>query len=119
MPDWLVVGFSLTFAARSHEPGRTPEQTCLRDEGCGDLSQRDLLEAWSRHCLVGLHDWEQDGVARLHREWSGLLHGIGQPVSQSGRTGLFLGIDEDLGMLVRSDRITHLVPLTALLETQS
>ncbi|MGY9049138.1 MAG: DUF4444 domain-containing protein [Rhodobacterales bacterium] len=116
IPDWLVVGVTLQFEATTQDTGDTPDETALYSEGCGDLRPQDLLESWARHTLTGLHRWEEDGMPPLHRDWAGLLHGIGQPITQSGQTGTFLGVDENLGMLLKSGDTTHLIPLTTLLE---
>ncbi len=118
IPDWLVVGFSLRFEPTSEDQGTAPDETALYGEGCGDLSPHDLLESWARHTLTWIHRWEEEGLPPLHREWSGLLHGLGAPVIQGAQKGIFLGIDENLGMLLKSDDTTHLIPLTTLLETR-
>ena len=101
----------------STDGGETPDETALYAEGCGDLMPLDVLESWSRHLLTHLHIWEQDGIAPLHREYSGLVYGMGDAVEQSGHSGTFLGLDEQLGMLVKTGEGTRLVPLTDLLET--
>jgi hypothetical protein len=41
---------------------------------------------------------------------------MGETITREGRSGTFLGVDEDFGMLLRDTETTHLVPLTALLE---
>lgn len=116
-PDWMVIGLTLRFAVGDENGGETPDDTTLYAEGCGEMLPLDLLESWSRHLLTQLHSWEQDGIAPLHREYSGLVHGMGDPVDQSGQSGTFLGLDETLGMLVKTGSGTCLVPLTDLLET--
>lgn len=116
-PDWMVIGLTLRFVSDSTDGGETPDETALYAEGCGDLMPLDVLESWSRHLLTHLHIWEQDGIAPLHREYSGLVYGMGDAVEQSGHSGTFLGLDEQLGMLVKTGEGTRLVPLTDLLET--
>lgn len=117
VPDWLVVGVDMPFAADIDSSGETPDRTALMLEGCGDVAPMDLLESWARHMLNWLHRWETDGVAPLHRDWTGLAHGLGQEVRVGARTGVFLGVDEALGMLLKEPSGTALIPLTALLET--
>nr|WP_245758700.1 biotin/lipoate--protein ligase family protein [Tropicimonas isoalkanivorans] len=119
VPDWLVVGFTLTLLPETDSPGDTPERTALYAEGCGDVAAPMLLEAWSRHTLNWIARWEDDGPAPLHAEWSGLAHGIGETVDVGAVRGTFLGIDEDFGMLLRDADTTHLIPLTRLLEPTS
>lgn len=118
-PDWLVVGFELPMMQVAARPGDTPDQTTLYDEGCAEVDPTALLESWARHTLVWITRWEQDGPAPLHAEWRGLAHGIGEPVTQGGFSGTWLGVDERFGMLIRDADQTHLIPLTSLLETAS
>ncbi|SEL77552.1 Biotin-(acetyl-CoA carboxylase) ligase [Roseivivax marinus] len=116
-PDWLVL--SLTVRATSPEGvdgGKTPDITALDAEGCGDVAPLDLVEAWARHALNWIHRWEEDGAAELHREWTNLAHGIGDPVNIGGVEGTALGLDEDMNLLVKTPEGTRAVPLVAQLE---
>ncbi|MFZ5961964.1 DUF4444 domain-containing protein [Thalassococcus sp. BH17M4-6] len=119
VPDWLVVGFDLRFLPGPDAPGSTPDTTALYAEGCGDLAPADLLEAWARHTLAWLHRWEEEGMAPLHREWSGIVIGIGQPITVAGARGTFLGLDEHLGLLLKTQGTTRAIPLHALLEDRT
>lgn len=118
-PGWLVTGFKLVFARPNVAGGDTPDETDLMSEGCGDLTPTDLLESWSRHLLNWISRWEDEGMGPLHTEWSGLAHGMGQDGTFLGRTGHFLGLDEKLGLLLRTDGQTMLLPVTDLLEIRS
>ena len=121
VPDWLVVGLELDLLPPAEtEPGARPYETCLAMEGCGDVAPLALIEAWSRHLLVWLHEIETDGPRALHTMWRGLAHGLGEEIelaAAGGARGTFVGIDEDFGLLLRQGDSTRLVPLTALLET--
>lgn len=119
VPDWLVVGWTLPLVPPSEETGHTPDQTALYAEGCAEVTPPALVESWARHSLHWIHRWEDEGTRTLHSEWRGLAHGIGEPVTQGGRSGTFLGVDEEFGMLLRDDDGTHLVPLTTLLKDMS
>jgi BirA family transcriptional regulator, biotin operon repressor / biotin---[acetyl-CoA-carboxylase] ligase len=123
VPDWLVVGVDLTLTqAADLEPGDTPDRTALDQEGCGDVVALELLEAWSRHTLVWLNDLDEPGGrARLHREWSGLAWKLGevinQPVGLSRADGVFMGVDENFGMILKSaNGETRLIALSSILE---
>ncbi|PTX54596.1 biotin-(acetyl-CoA carboxylase) ligase [Litoreibacter ponti] len=116
-PDWLVVGLELTLWPDSDETGHTPDKTALYAEGCADVDAVALLESWTRHTLVWINRWADEGVEPLHKEWRGLAHGIGEDTARDGLTGTFLGVDERFGMLLRDDATTHLIPLTTLLES--
>jgi BirA family biotin operon repressor/biotin-[acetyl-CoA-carboxylase] ligase len=119
VPDWLVIGFDLVLWPPEADTGRRPDDTALYAEGCGDVAPGDIVEAWARHMLVWLNTWEEAGNPALHAEWKGLVHGLGEPVEAGGAIGTFLGLDEDFGMILKTDTGTRLVALTALLEETS
>jgi len=120
-PDWLVVGFNLPIMLPDGaEPGADPEKTVLHEEGCVDVDPFRLLESWSRHALVWINTWLDDGMTRLHAEWRSRAHGLGEAVDFSlggeNHKGTFVGIDERGGMLLRDGSETRLIPLSAMLE---
>lgn len=117
VPEWLIVAFTLARDTDSDRPGDTPEQTTLAAEGCGAIDPALLVEAWARHTLAWIARWEDEGNRPLHAEWRGLAQGIGETVTVQGRTGTFLGVDDNFGMLLRDDAgATALIPLTTILE---
>ncbi|MEM8576183.1 MAG: DUF4444 domain-containing protein, partial [Pseudomonadota bacterium] len=114
---WLVVGVRIPLIPDRDDMGEVPDRTVLYAEGCADVQPPHLVEAFARHTLNWITRWESDGAAALHAEWRGLAHGVGEVVEQSDMSGTFLGVDEDFGMLLRTDdNETHLMPLTTLLE---
>ncbi len=115
VPDWLVIGIEVPLWPED-DPGRAPERTALYAEGCAEVAAPRLLEAWARHVLNWTTRWESDGSRALHAEWRGLAHGLGEEITQGGRSGIFLGVDENFGMLLREKDMTRLIPLTTLLE---
>ena len=123
IPDWLVIGWTITLLPETEETGTNPAETALFVEGCADVSPDTLVEAWARHTLAWINRWEDEGTRPLHTEWTGLAHGIGQEVSvaqgNGNVTGTFTGIDEHFGMLLRDADGTRLLPLTSLLETHT
>lgn len=116
VPNWLVVGLELRLWPESDDTGRTPDQTALYAEGCADIDAATLLEAWVRHTLVGINEWTSSGAAALHKQWVGLAHGIDAPMILDDKTGTFVGVDERLGLLLRQETNTLLIPLTYLLK---
>lgn len=116
VPDWLVIGFDLPLWPEQEDGGQNPGETALYAEGCAGVSAPDLLESWARHTLHWIARWEEAGNAPLHREWRGLLHGVGEAVTRQGIEGSFLGLDENFNMLLRDGETTHLVPLSSVLE---
>jgi BirA family transcriptional regulator, biotin operon repressor / biotin---[acetyl-CoA-carboxylase] ligase len=115
VPDWLVVGLSLDLWPATEDTGLTPDRTALYAEGCAEVDAQLLLEAWVRHTLVEINAWEEGGTARLHRDWLGLARDLGKAVEIDGRAGTFQGLDENFGMLLKTDTATDLIPLTHLM----
>ena len=120
VPEWLVVGLELAITSNADDPGRRPDITALAEEGCGHLSRIRLLESWSRHTLVWINTWLDEGMAKLHADWRARAYRMGEDVTftlgGTVHTGLFVGIDEHGGMLLRDGAETRLIPLTAMLE---
>jgi BirA family biotin operon repressor/biotin-[acetyl-CoA-carboxylase] ligase len=75
-----------------------------------------LIKSWSRHSLVWINSWEQDGAAPLHREWRGMVYNMGEDITFAEARGKFVGVDEDFGLLLRTDETTTLHPLSDLLK---
>jgi BirA family transcriptional regulator, biotin operon repressor / biotin---[acetyl-CoA-carboxylase] ligase len=95
MPDWLVVGFELRLAfPEGHEPGSDPGSTCLREEGFADPDPAALTEAWARHLMAGLDEWQARGVRRVAERYLARL------VDEADTPGLRRGIDPGTGDLV-------------------
>lgn len=116
IPRWLVIGLDLPLWPKTDNLGDTPDQTALFAEGCADVNVLNLLESWVRHTLVGIHKWTDEGQSRLHQEWRAIAHGIGEDFDIDGKSGTYLGIDAQFGLLLRNQSATLLIPLTYLLE---
>ncbi|MFK7870577.1 MAG: DUF4444 domain-containing protein [Roseobacter sp.] len=114
-PDWLVIGLTLALWDAAEDTGLNPDVTTLYSEGCSEVEPAVLLEAWSRHLLVWLNRWMEDGTAPVYAEWTGLAHGLDAPVTVGTASGTFLGVDENFGMLLQSDGATTIIPLTDIL----
>jgi len=117
LPDWLVVGFEIPLLSTTRNPGDDIEATALYEEGCAGVEPVTLIESWARHTLNWIARWEAEGSRSLHAEWRGIAQGIGESVQFGERSGTFLGIDENFGMLLREGDETHLFPLTTLLQS--
>ena len=111
-PDWLVIDLTLSLWPDSDETGLQPDQTALYAEGCAEIDAISLLEAWARHTLVGINTWTDSGTAQIHREWQGLAHGLEGEVTAASLTGTYIGLDDRLGLLLKIDDTTTLIPLT-------
>jgi biotin-(acetyl-CoA carboxylase) ligase len=117
-PDWLVIGVEVPYLPPPSdiEPGQRPSQTSLIEEGCIEVTPLLLLQSWSRHTLVWINTWLDDGFKPIHAAWRDRAWGIGDELPEGGR---FLGIDEHGGMLFKTARTTEVRPLTAMLENLS
>jgi len=114
-PEWLVVGLDVPYLpGAGAEGGEDPTRTCLLLEGCADVTPLRLLESWSRHTLVWIHRWLDDGLAPLHAAWRERAWALGEPLEDG--SGVFMGLDERGGMLVKTPKTTVVRPLTEILE---
>ena len=115
-PDWLVVGVEVRVLPRDGaEPGEQADQTCLYEEGCGEITSAMLVETWARHMMNWLHIFLTDGFAPLHEEWRAKAHGLGAAVDYP-EPGSFVGLDEWGGMILKSGDATRILPLTDYME---
>ncbi len=110
-PDWLVVGIDVALMPEG-EGGEDPSRTCLYAEGCGEIPPVALLESWSRHTLVWINTWLDDGLAPLHAAWRERGWRLGEKLPDGG---LFVGLDEWGGQLVKTGETASVRPLTKLL----
>ena len=113
-PDWLVIGIEVPFLPTG-EGGEDPTRTCLFNEGCAEITPQQLLESWSRHMLVWINRWLDEGLAPLHAAWRERAWEMGEPLPDG--SGTFMGLDELGGMLVKSNDKTTVRPLTDLLDS--
>lgn len=116
-PDWLVVGLSLPIYPLTieFEPGETPDTTSLIEEGCGEVAPTRLLENWTRHTLVWINSYLDDGLAPVHADWLSRAFAIDEEVHVDGKVGTFVGLDDKGGMLMKIDDKIELIPLSKML----
>ena len=114
-PDWLVVGFALSLAARTNaEPGLAPQETSLAEEGCV-LPPDELVAAFARHALSWIYRFTSEGFGPVGAAYTTKLEGVGETVA-APRPGVFLGLDERGGMVLREAEARTILPLTDILE---
>jgi len=105
VPDWLVVGVELAFAAPADaEPGRTPDRTTLFEEGYDDTTPAELTASWARHLMATLADWQAGGFRLVAERYLARL-------DPTLARGAVRGIDPATGDLLiqrdgRRERIT-------------
>lgn len=114
-PDFLVLGLDVPLASRRADPGRAPHTTTLADEGCNALTAPELLESLSRHALVWINRFVEEGLAPVQRAWCAKCDDIGAAIADPCE-GLFAGLDERGAMVMRRDSDTILIPLTRMLD---
>jgi biotin-(acetyl-CoA carboxylase) ligase len=112
-PDWLVIDLTLALWPKSEDMGLTPDETALYAEGCADVDAVSLVETWVRHTLVGINSWSDGGLPALHREWTSIAHGLEGEMTVAGKSGAYVGLDEELGLLLKVGTKTVLIPQTA------
>ena len=80
-PDWLVAGLTLDVMGTPEgpEPGLRPGDTSLWEEGISDIGPDQILEAFARHFLSVLNDWEGAGLESLVPRWLGRAKGSDEP----------------------------------------
>jgi BirA family biotin operon repressor/biotin-[acetyl-CoA-carboxylase] ligase len=126
IPDWMVLGIRLALRggwAEGEEPGRRPDRTTLADEGCGEVTTVDLLEAFGRHFLAWINRWQEDGPATVQKAWLARATGLGRPVEVrvGGKTlgGTFSGLTEHGGMRLARDGVSQTIALNEAMRTPS
>ncbi|HSG03082.1 MAG TPA: biotin/lipoate--protein ligase family protein [Marinobacterium sp.] len=116
-PSWLVIGIEVAFIPETDDPGSNPLQTCLFEEGCGDVDPMALLESWSKHTLLWLTYFIDSGFERVHNEWRPRCDSLGKEI-ESPIAGLFVGLDEKGRMLLRQGVMTETLSLINYAEQQ-
>lgn len=110
IPDWLVVGVEIQLAHTSSggEPGEAYERTTLAEEGAGDLTRSDFLEAIGAYTLTWINVWQDRGQAAFAESWVGRVEGheAAAPLRLVGGTGervvaRVLGLDDEARLLVK------------------
>jgi BirA family biotin operon repressor/biotin-[acetyl-CoA-carboxylase] ligase len=76
VPDWLVL--ALTVAVQGRPPAMPDaegiEPTTVENEGCGEVTARDIIAAFGRYLLSWINRWQQEGLAPVRRLWLQRLH---------------------------------------------
>jgi len=116
VPNWLIVGLSLSLTSTVDDPGQHPDVTALAEEGCGHLGRVQLLESWSRHMLVWINRWEDDGCRPVFDAWLGRAVGRGSDITLPQGSGVFLGLEEDGGLVLGTGEDSAVIPLLTALE---
>ena len=115
-PNWLVIGIEIPFLpGDDKETGYNPESTTLYAEGCSSIRPIQLLESWSKHTLVWMNRFLDDGFQPVHDAWRSKCNQIGQ-VLEGYRSGIFVGLDDTGNLLCKKNGITEVYALHDLME---
>lgn len=107
VPNWLVVSVDLRMQpeADADEPGKSPDQTTLSDEGCEELTYLDVMASFSKHFLAWVNIWEGEGFRPVHKNWIERVEDRTMPRRLAGAEAVVTvrGMDEDGNLLVASN----------------
>ncbi|MBU1211488.1 MAG: biotin/lipoate--protein ligase family protein [Alphaproteobacteria bacterium] len=111
VPDWLVLGISISLqsAPDDPEPGRQGGRTTVFEEGGGDLDRSQILQSFAAHMLTWINEWQDDGFAAVHEQFIGRVEGQETPaVFPAGADGgpvrgKVLGLSDAMQLLVKCD----------------
>jgi len=108
VPDWLVAGIKIDLKGKENNlnPGEDMGHTNLLEEGVGELTQKELLEAFSRHFLVWIHTWNDEGFKPVHENWNGRAEELKEDfkIERQGRSyqGKYLNLDDEGNLLLKT-----------------
>lgn len=95
VPDWMVVGFELRLGwPEAVVTGEHPGETSLQEEGFEELTPAGLTEAWARHLMANLDEWNARGPRRVTEKYLARLEEF------AGQKGVKRGIDPNTAALV-------------------
>ncbi len=102
IPDWMVVSIQirLNFKDDVQDAEYQMENTCLSEEGGSFISCTRLIESTSRHFLVWLHQWEDEGFKPIHDSWMKRRDDETMLKTVSGGKVEFIGLDETGAALI-------------------
>ncbi len=112
-PPWLVFGAMIrTVSMSGVDPGLHPLSTALEEEGFTDVLAGQLVESFTRHLMVALDAWQEQGFAAVAKNYLRRL---------PAESGLRRDIDEAGDLLLRRAGKTEVErkALTPLLATPS
>ncbi len=102
---WLVVGVGVNVA--SHPEDTEYPATSLRAEGCANLTEVDMLEAYCRYFLTWFNRWQDDGFGPVRQIWLQRVTGVGKAIRvRLGREtihGTFVDLDETGALVLQQD----------------
>jgi Biotin/lipoate A/B protein ligase family len=112
-PAWLVFGGMIrTVAMGEEEPGLRPLSSTLDEEGFDEFGSGRVVESFSRHLMVAIDGWQENGFAEVARNYLARL---------APESGVQRSIDDNGDLLVKhlGKGMTECRALLPLLATPS
>ena len=102
MPKWVVLGVGINVA---HFPEDVEfPATSLSEEGCRDVDEVDLLEAFAQHFLTWVNRWLDDGFEPVRKHWLQRAKGLGEAIEvrldNETLSGTFADLDDDGALIL-------------------
>ena len=112
IPSWLVSGVQMRLKVETKFLDERLEGTSLEDEGGSYLSRIRLIEAISRHFLVWLNTWQEEGFKPIHQKWMERVEKkISLPNLPDGSQQEWVGLDENGLAIFKKDEKHNLFSL--------
>jgi biotin-(acetyl-CoA carboxylase) ligase len=103
-PPWLVLGGMIrTVTMSDAEPGLRPLASALQEEGFGDVGSGALVESFSRHLMVAVDAWQENGFAVVAKNYLTRLDPLpsAPAIGAEKAAGVRRAIDDNGDLLVR------------------
>ena len=88
VPDWLVFGVMIrTVALGEEEPGLRPLGAALEEEGFDDVGAGRLVESFTRHLMVAVDAWQEQGFGAIAKNYLARLapqSGVRREIADNG-----------------------------------
>lgn len=102
IPDWFMLNFSLNTVHNSKD---SVSNTCLKEEGVGDVPHDTILDALISHFIKRYNMWNNRGFHSMKMEWLGYAFALGKHLNLNFKgvsyEGVFEAVDDEGAMLLR------------------
>lgn len=98
VPDWMLARISIDIMGNPQDPfpGKQTQRTSLYEEGAGEASAPQVLEAFCRHFMSWLDRWQRGGMESLSQHWLDRAAGREEDAAFPKGTELVRGIVDTL-----------------------
>lgn len=107
--EWLVLSIGVN--VESHPKNMEFPATSMLAEGCSDLAEVDVLEAFCRQFLSWINCWADRGFAPVRKNWTTRADGIGEAIElrleNEVVSGTFEALDEEGNLILELANGAH------------